>query len=377
MQAALQAEELIEAEYDGAVAQWRLQVKQARYQAERAERRYRSVEPESRGIDKVMKPIDPEGMNATNPSNDDVLLRIDLAGVELLTPILTASGTCGYGSEYADLLDYRRLGGFTTKSVTRHGRTGNEPQRVVEVQAGILNAIGLANVGLQRFIDEKIPYIRQMPTKVFVNVAGHSKADYVAVAETLDAFDCLAGIELNVSCPNVSDGLTFGTDARLLLDLVEAVRRVMKRGKLIVKLSPNVTDITETARAAIDGGADMLSMINTYVGMSIDTKTWRPLLANVTGGLSGPAIRPLALYNIHRVYREVARQAGVPIIGMGGIQNTNDALEFFLAGASAIAVGTALFVDPTTPTKIAAGLAAYLRERGLRNVSELTGGLIL
>ncbi len=316
-------------------------------------------------------------MNTTSPTPNDALLQVDLAGVTLSTPILTASGTCGYGPEYADLLDYRRLGGFTTKSVTRHGRTGNEPQRVVEVQAGILNAIGLANVGLQRFIDEKIPYIREMPTKVFVNVAGHSTADYVAVAEALDEYDCIAGIELNVSCPNVSDGLTFGTDARLLRELVKTVRGVVKRGKIIVKLSPNVTDITETARAAIDGGADILSMINTYVGMSVDTSTWKPRLANVTGGLSGPAIRPLALYNIHRVYREVAREAGVPIIGMGGIQNTNDAIEFFLAGASAIAVGTALFVDPSTPVKIADGLADYLRERGLRNVSELTGGLML
>jgi dihydroorotate dehydrogenase (NAD+) catalytic subunit len=316
-------------------------------------------------------------MNAAGSLPADTRLETDLAGVKLRTPVLTASGTCGYGPEYADVLDYRRLGGFITKSVTREERTGNPPERVVEVRAGILNAIGLANVGLRRFVDEKIPSIRQMPTRVFVNVAGHSLEEYVEVAGTLDEYDCIAGIELNVSCPNVADGLTFGTDARLLHRLVAAVRAAMKRGRLVVKLSPNVTDIAEMARAAVDGGAQILSLVNTYLGLSIDTETWQPLLGNVTGGLSGPAIKPLALYSVHRVYREVARDAGIPIIGMGGIQNTRDAIEFFLAGASAVAVGTALFVDPTTPVKIADGLSAYLQQRGLAHVSELTGRLVL
>ncbi len=316
-------------------------------------------------------------MNETKPAPGEPGLETDLAGIKLRTPVLTASGTCGYGPEYADVLDYRRLGGFVTKSVTLRERPGNEPQRIVEVRAGILNAIGLANVGLRRFIDEKVPFIREMPTPVFVNVAGHSLEDYVEVAGALDELDCIAGIELNVSCPNVSDGLTFGTDAALLRRLVEAVRAVVKRGVLIVKLSPNVTDITEPARAAVDGGADVLSLINTCAGLSIDVDTWKPLLGNVTGGLSGPAIRPVALYQIHRVYREVARDAGIPLIGMGGIQNTRDAVEFLLAGASAVAVGTALFVDPTTPLKIADGLSAYLQRRGLQHVSELTGGLKL
>jgi dihydroorotate dehydrogenase (NAD+) catalytic subunit len=316
-------------------------------------------------------------MTTVPPAPDQPTLEVDLAGLKLRTPVLTASGTCGYGPEYADMLDYRRLGGFVTKSVTLHERPGNEPPRLVEVRAGILNAIGLANVGLRRFIDEKVPFIREMPTPVFVNVAGHSLDDYVEVATALDQLDCIAGIELNVSCPNVSDGLTFGTNAALLRRLVEAVRAVVKRGKLIVKLSPNVTDITETARAAVDGGADVLSLINTYAGLSIDVNTWKPLLGNVTGGLSGPAIRPLALYNVHRVYREVAREAGIPIIGMGGIQDTRDAVEFLLAGATAVAVGTALFIDPTTPIKIADGLATYLNQRGLKHVSELTGGLKL
>jgi dihydroorotate dehydrogenase (NAD+) catalytic subunit len=316
-------------------------------------------------------------MNANAQNEQYPELRTDLAGVSLTTPILTASGTCGYGPEYADVLDYRRLGGFTTKSVTLHPRPGNNPQRVVEVRAGVLNAIGLANVGLERFIAEKIPYIREMPTKVFVNVAGHSVDDYMRVAEALGEHECIAGIELNVSCPNVGDGLTFGTNATLLRQLVEAVRKAMRRNILIVKLSPNVTDITETARAAVDGGAQALSLINTYVGMGIDTRTWKPLLANVTGGLSGPAIRPLAVYNVHRVYRAVAQRQGIPIIGMGGIQSVRDAIEFFLAGAGAIAIGTALFVDPGLPVKIAEGLSSYLQTRGLKHVSELTGKLIL
>lgn len=308
-------------------------------------------------------------------ASTDPALQVNIAGVTLRTPMLTASGTCGYGPEYADVLDYARLGGFTTKSVTLHERSGNEPQRVVEVRAGILNAIGLANVGLKRFIAEKLPFIRNMPTRVFVNVAGYKQEDYLEVCAALDEFDCLAGIELNVSCPNVSDGLMFGTSPQLLNKLVRAVRDVLKKRVLIVKLSPNVTDIAEMARAAVDGGAAALSLINTYVGMAIDANTWKPMLANTTGGLSGPAIKPLALFNVHRVYREVAKKAGIPIIGMGGVQSVNDAIEFLLAGASAVAVGTALFVDPSLPVKIADGLAAYCQKRGLPSVSELVGKL--
>jgi dihydroorotate dehydrogenase (NAD+) catalytic subunit len=305
----------------------------------------------------------------------DPRLEVDLAGLRLRNPLLTASGTCGYGEEYADVLDYRRLGGFTTKSVTLHERVGNDPERIVEVRAGLLNAIGLANVGLRRFVAEKIPFIRQMPTQVLVNVAGHSVDEYVEVAGELDRHECIAGVELNVSCPNVADGLMFGTDPRLLRELVAAVRNSVRRAKLIVKLSPNVTDIAEMARAAVDGGAEILSLINTYVGLSIDVDTWRPRLANVTGGLSGPAIKPLALYNVHRVYREVAQSAGVPVVGMGGIQTPEDALEFFLAGASAVAVGTILFIDPAAPVRIAEWLATYLEQHHLERVADLTGRL--
>ncbi len=316
-------------------------------------------------------------MTSANEMPSDLRLVTNLAGLSLRTPVLTASGTCGYGPEYADVLDYRRLGGFTTKSVTLEERPGNEPPRVVEVRAGLLNAIGLANVGLKRFIQEKLPFIQTMPTTVLVNVAGHRLEEYVEVAAALDEHACIAGIELNVSCPNVGDGLVFGTDPGRLQKLVSAVRDVLKRARLIVKLSPNVTDISEMARAAVDGGAQILSLINTYLGLSIDAETWKPRLANVTGGLSGPAIKPLALLNVQRVYRDVARAAGVPIIGMGGVQSTEDAVEFFLAGASTVAVGTALFIDPGVPVKIADGLAEYVAARGLANVSALTGQLEL
>lgn len=316
-------------------------------------------------------------MSETEPVADDRRLATRLAGLALRNPVLTASGTCGYGPEYAELLDYRTLGGFTTKSVTVEERPGNVPERIVEVRAGLLNAIGLANVGLRRFIAEKIPFIQTMPTTVLVNVAGHRVEDYVEVAAALEAYECIAGIELNVSCPNVADGLMFGTDPAALENVTRKVRDAIKRLALVVKLSPNVTDIAGMARAAINGGAQALSLINTYVGMSIDARTWRPRLGNVTGGLSGPAIKPLALYNVHQVYRKVARDAGIPIVGMGGVQTTEDAVEFFLAGASAVAVGTALFVDPTLPAKIAGGLAAVVQERGLGHVGELTGGLVL
>lgn len=315
-------------------------------------------------------------MSDNTPSTDP-RLQTRIAGIEMRTPILTASGTCGYGPEYAGVLDYERLGGFTTKSVTRELRPGNQPQRIVEVRAGLLNAIGLANVGLDGFLSDKLPFIYEMPTAVIVNVAGHSLQDYLTVAAALDQYACIRGIELNVSCPNVADGLMFGTDANLLGELVREVRGVLEQTPLIVKLSPNVTDITAFANAAIEGGANALSLINTYVGMSIDSTTWRPRLANVTGGLSGPAIKPLALMNVHRVYRDVARDAGIPLIGMGGIQTTQDAVEFLLAGASAVAVGTALFMDPTIPVRIADELCHYLDQHNVEHVANLTGKLQL
>jgi dihydroorotate dehydrogenase (NAD+) catalytic subunit len=304
-------------------------------------------------------------------------LSMNLLGLKLANPIMTCSGTCGYGKEYDDFLDLSRLGAFVTKSITREERPGNEPARIVETRAGMLNAIGLANVGLDRFLNEKVPLIRQMPCPVIVNVAGHSYDDYVETCAAMDDLDCITAVELNVSCPNVSDGLTFGTHPGRLADLTRQVKQVLPHKPLIVKLSPNVEDITQIARATIDGGADAISMINTFTAMTIDIFKKRPRLANVTGGLSGPAIKPIALHLISRVFRAVAKSAGVPIIGMGGVQSWQDAVEFFLAGSSAVAVGTALFVDPAAPNKICDGLIEYLRQIGMENISQLVGALEL
>jgi len=312
------------------------------------------------------------GASSSIVHGPDLSLRI--GKVRLKNPVLTASGTCGYGREYAPYMDLSCLGGFTTKSVTLQPRAGNPPPRVVETPGGMLNAIGLANVGLEEFIHDKAPELAGLGTAVFVNVAGHSIADYVEVCRAVDPLPGVSGVELNVSCPNVADGMTFGTDAGLLRELVSAVRAVVRQGALIIKLTPNVTDITVMAEAAIEGGADALSMVNTFLGMAIDINTWRPMLARGSGGLSGPAIRPMAVHLVHKVWREVARDAGIPIIGMGGVWTWQDAVEFLLAGASAVAVGTALFVDPATPIKIINGLTAYLVERGLTQMSSLTGG---
>jgi dihydroorotate dehydrogenase (NAD+) catalytic subunit len=273
------------------------------------------------------------------------------------------------------LLDLSRLGAFVTKSITREERPGNEPTRIVETRAGMLNAIGLANVGLDRFLKEKVPLLRQMPCPVIVNVAGHSFDDYTETCGAMDALDCVAAVELNVSCPNVKDGLTFGTHPGRLKELTRQVKNVLPHKPLIVKLSPNVEDITLTAKAAIEGGAEILSLVNTFTAMAIDIYKRRPRLANVTGGLSGPAIKPIAVHLVSRVYRTVAKSAGVPIIGMGGIQTWQDAVEFLLAGSSAIAVGTALFVDPATPNKILDGLVQYMQKIQVDRLCDLVGTL--
>lgn len=327
----------------------------------------------------------PEKSAASVPgAGPAVDMSVDLAGMKLANPMMTASGTCGYAWEYGDYIDLTRLGAFVTKSITREPRKGNEAYRIVETRGGMLNAIGLANVGLDAFLTEKLPQLAKMrqagPSqtgpRIIVNVAGHSVEDYVTTAGRISQAQAVDAIELNVSCPNVADGLTFGTDATLLKSLVTEVRGAMERRcRLIVKLSPNVGDITLTAAAAIDGGADILSMINTYTALAVDVHKRRPRLANGTGGLSGPAIRPLAVYLVSRVYRQIARDAGVPIIGMGGIQTWQDAAEFLLAGASALAVGTALFVDPATPLKILDGLRDYLVAQGCSSLGEIVGML--
>jgi dihydroorotate dehydrogenase (NAD+) catalytic subunit len=304
-------------------------------------------------------------------------LSVNLAGLKLSNPTLTCSGTCGYAFEYADFMDLSRLGAFVTKSITREERKGNEPARIVETRGGMLNAIGLANVGLDRFLAEKVPQLKKMPCPVIVNVAGHSFDDYTETCGGMNGLDCVAGVELNVSCPNVKDGLTFGTHPGRLKELTHEVKKVLPGKPLIVKLSPNVEDITLTARAAIDGGADVLSLVNTFTAMSIDIHKRRPRLANVTGGLSGPAIKPIALHLVSRVYRNVTKHTGTPIIGMGGVQNWMDAAEFILAGSSAVAIGTALFVDPATPNKVCDGLVEWLTKQKVDRVSDLVGALEL
>ena len=303
-------------------------------------------------------------------------MSVEIAGVKLANPLMTASGTCGYADEYGDFVDLRQLGAFVTKSITREPRCGNEYQRVIETRAGMLNAIGLANVGLDAFIAEKVPLLEKLGLPVFVNVAGTTAEDYLAVAEALEDVGAVRGVELNISCPNVkAGGIQFGTDPDQVGRITSALRKVCRKNILIVKLSPNVTDITTIARAAVDGGADALSLINTFTAMAIDTEQRRPVLANTTGGLSGPAIRPIAVHMVHRVYTEVASSAGVPLIGMGGIQYARDALEFMLAGATAVALGTALFIDPAALTDVREGICDYLRRHDYASVTQIIGAL--
>jgi dihydroorotate dehydrogenase (NAD+) catalytic subunit len=288
---------------------------------------------------------------------------------------MTASGTCGYANEYGDFTDLTRLGAFVTKAISKTPRKGNESIRIVETRAGMLNAIGLANIGLEAFLRDKIPLLQKMAVPVIVNVPGWSTEDYVDVAAALDQQESVHGIELNVSCPNVKNGLSFGTDPVRLFELVSAVKKQVQRCELIVKLSPNVADVAVTAKAAIDGGATCLSLVNTFTAMVVDIEKNRPMLANGTGGLSGPAIKPIAVFMTHRVYTEVARKHNIPIIGMGGIQRWQDAVEFLLAGATGLAVGTALFLDPNIPVQIIEGLQAYLARKGKRSVQEIIGTL--
>jgi dihydroorotate dehydrogenase (NAD+) catalytic subunit len=304
-------------------------------------------------------------------------LSVQLGALKLKNPTMTCSGTCGYAFEYAEYMDLARLGAFVTKSITLEERPGNEPTRIVETRAGMLNAIGLANVGLKRFLDEKVPLLKKMPCPVVVNVAGHSFDDYTETCAAMDGLDCVHAVELNVSCPNVKDGLTFGTNPGRLKEITREVKKVLPKKPLMVKLSPNVEDVVTTAKAAIDGGADVLTLVNTFTAMSIDVHRRRPRLANVTGGLSGPAIRPIAVHMVSRVYRNVAKSAGVPIVGMGGVQNWQDAAEFILAGATAVAIGTALFVDPATPNKVCDGLAEWMKQQGVQRLTDLVGAVQL
>ena len=305
-------------------------------------------------------------------------LNVDIAGVRLTNPLMTASGTCGYAMEYADFVDLRQLGAFVTKSITVAPRTGHPPARVAETRAGMLNAIGLANVGLERFVSEKVPELEVLGLPVFVNVAGSTVEDYVTVTEAMASVEIVRGVELNISCPNVTaGGITFGIEPDQAATVTRAVKAASGKNKLIVKLSPNVTDITAIARAVVAAGADALSLVNTFTAMAIDVDARRPILANNTGGLSGPAIHPIAVYMVHRVYTQVARAANVPIIGMGGIQHWRDAVELLLAGATGLAIGTALFADPACIVAIRDGIAEYLRRHGHESITEIIGALQL
>jgi dihydroorotate dehydrogenase (NAD+) catalytic subunit len=302
-------------------------------------------------------------------------LAVNIGKMRLQNPLMTASGTCGYANEYGDFTDLTRLGAFVTKAISKTPRKGNEAYRIVETRAGMLNAIGLANIGVEVFLRDKIPILKQMGIPVIVNVPGWSTEDYVDVAARLNEEEAVGGIELNVSCPNVKNGLSFGTDPARLFELVSAVKKVTTRAELIVKLSPNVADVAVTAKAAVEGGATCLSLVNTFTAMSIDIDNARPMLANGTGGLSGPAIKPIAVFMTHRVYTQVAKAHHIPIIGMGGIQRWQDAVEFLLAGATGLAVGTALFLDPNIPVQILEGLRNFLSRKGKKDVRELIGGL--
>lgn len=300
-----------------------------------------------------------------------VSLEVNVAGIRMRTPVMVASGTFGYGSEYVDFVDLNQLGAIVVKGITSEPWPGNPMQRIIETPSGMLNAIGLQNVGVDGFISEKLPYLREFDVPVVVNVCGETLEEYCEVTEKLDAAEGVAAIELNISCPNLDcGGMSFGVDSQLAGELVNNVRA--RTGlPLLVKLSPNVTDIAEIARAIEDAGADGLSVINTLLGMAIDAETRRPQLANLTGGLSGPAIKPIALRMVWQVYNAVK----IPIVGMGGIMTGEDAVEFFIAGASAVAVGTANFVNPRASLDVTDGIREYLESQGFDSVKELVGSL--
>ncbi|HAL45240.1 MAG: dihydroorotate dehydrogenase B catalytic subunit [Planctomycetes bacterium GWF2_42_9] len=303
-------------------------------------------------------------------------LSIKLGSVSLKNPIMTASGTCGYVDELEDFLDINQLGGYITKSITIQPRLGNDVPRIVETDSGMLNAIGLANIGVEKFMQEKVPLMEHYKTPFFVNIAGREITDYIAVAEKLAKCKQIAGMELNISCPNVKQGgITFGTDPALVKQITCEVKKVVGDKILIVKLTPNVTNISTIAKIAVDCGADALSLINTFTAMVIDIETRKPVLANRTGGLSGPAIKPIAVYLVNKVYNEVAKPAGIPLIGGGGIRTASDAIEFIIAGATAVTIGTSSFINPDCSIKIIDGINGYCERHNVSSIAELTGSL--
>ena len=298
-----------------------------------------------------------------------VNLGVNIGGLNLKNPILTASGTFGYGEEFADFIDLNRLGGFVIKGTTINHREGNPYPRMAETPSGMLNAVGLQNKGVDYFIENIYPRIKDVDSHVIVNVSGATIDDYVAVCEKLAPLDKINAIEVNISCPNVKQGgMAFGTTCEGAAQVTKAVRKAFPK-TVIIKLSPNVTDITEIARAVEAEGADSVSLINTLLGMAIDVERQRPYLSTITGGLSGPAVRPVAV----RMVWQVAKTVNIPVIGLGGIMNGRDAIEFMLAGASAIQVGTANFVDPSVTMKIIDYMEDYCLRHGVKDINEIVG----
>jgi len=304
-------------------------------------------------------------------SNISVDMKVRLGTLELRNPVVTASGTFASGQEYSDFVDLSRLGAVVTKGVSLNPWAGNPSPRMAETASGMLNSIGLQNPGVEAFCAKDLPWLAQHDVPVIVNVSGHSVAEYVAVAERLDAEPGVDALELNISCPNLdAGGMAFGTTCSAAADVTRVVRAATAK-PLIVKLSPNVTDIAEIARSVEAEGADAVSLINTLLGMAIDTETRRPKLARGVGGLSGPAIKPVAV----RMVWQVARAVSIPVVGMGGIMSAEDAVEFMLAGATAVAIGTANFVDPTVALRVIDGLGEYCRRHNVDAVSELIGAV--
>ena len=298
-------------------------------------------------------------------------LRVNIAALHLRNPVMTASGTFGYGEEFASLVDLHRLGAIVVKGISLEPRPGNPPPRIVETPAGMLNAIGLENVGVESFVKEKLPFLQDIGTPVIVNILGDTVDDYRRLAKRFNEVDMVAAIEVNISCPNVKEGgVAFGTDPAMAHAVAKAVRESYQ-GPVIVKLSPNVTDITVIARAVEEAGADAVSLINTVLGMAIDIETCRPVLANKVGGLSGPAIKPIAL----RMVWQVAMSVKIPVVGIGGITTPEDAIEFLMAGASAVQVGTANFINPKATEEIIQGITGFLQAKKLDSVQELIGSV--
>ena len=298
---------------------------------------------------------------------------IQLKGLTLKNPVMTASGTFGYGEEYADFIDLTKIGGILVKGTTLNHREGNPYPRMAETPSGMLNAVGLQNKGIDYFIETIYPRIKDIDTNIIVNVSGSTIEDYCAVAEKVNALENIPAIELNVSCPNVKQGgMAFGVTCAGIEQVVTAVRKVYDK-HLMVKLSPNVTNIAELAMSAEATGADSVSLINTMLGMAIDAETRRPKLSTITGGLSGACVKPVAL----RMVWQVSKAVKIPVIGLGGISSATDAIEFMLAGASAIEIGTANFIDPAITVKVAQGIVEYCERHGFKNVSDLTGAMVV